>query len=188
MKIDEPNEDGEGEICVKGDVVMMGYYKKPEATAEVLSEDGWFRTGDYGRFNDEGQLFITGRKKNLIVLKNGKNVYPEEIEGYLQNIPYVSEVVVYAVRNESGEETALCAEIYPNEELLAGKSVEERNTMIKNAIEELNKTLPSYKKVLKIKLRSTEFEKTTSKKIRRVGLQTEENMASSESGSTGKTE
>ena len=188
VKIDEPNEDGEGEICVKGDVVMMGYYKKPEATAEVLSEDGWFRTGDYGRFNDEGQLFITGRKKNLIVLKNGKNVYPEEIEGYLQNIPYVSEVVVYAVRNESGEETALCAEIYPNEELLAGKSVEERNTMIKNAVEELNKTLPSYKKVLKIKLRSTEFEKTTSKKIRRVGLQTEENMAPSESGSTGKTE
>ena len=188
VKIDEPNEDGEGEICVKGDVVMMGYYKKPDATAEVLSEDGWFRTGDYGRFNDEGQLFITGRKKNLIVLKNGKNVYPEEIEGYLQNIPYVSEVVVYAVRNESGEETALCAEIYPNEELLAGKSVEERNTMIKNAVEELNKTLPSYKKVLKIKLRSTEFEKTTSKKIRRVGLQTEENMAPSESGSTGKTE
>ena len=119
---------------------------------------------------------------------SGKNVYPEEIEGYLQNIPYVSEVVVYAVRNESGEETALCAEIYPNEELLAGKSVEERNTMIKNAVEELNKTLPSYKKVLKIKLRSTEFEKTTSKKIRRVGLQTEENMAPSESGSTGKTE
>ena len=96
--------------------------------------------------------------------------------------------MVYAVRNESGEETALCAEIYPNEELLAGKSVEERNTMIKNAVEELNKTLPSYKKVLKIKLRSTEFEKTTSKKIRRVGLQTEENMAPSESSSTGKTE
>ena len=170
LKIDEPNEAGEGEIMVKGDIVMMGYYKKPDVTAEVLSEDGWFRTGDYGRLNDEGQLFITGRKKNLIVLKNGKNVYPEEIEEYLSGIPYVEEVVVYAVKNESGEETALCAEIYPNEELFAGKTQEERHAAIKSAVEELNKTLPPYKKILKIKLRATEFEKTTSKKIRRVGL------------------
>lgn len=170
IKIDEPNEEGEGEICVKGDVVMMGYYKNPEATAAVLSEDGWFRTGDYGRFNDEGQLFITGRKKNLIVLKNGKNVYPEEIEEYISSIPYVNEVVVYAVKNESGEETALCAEIFPNEEMFEGRSNEERNATIKNAVEELNRKLPNYKKILKIKLRSTEFEKTTSKKIKRTNL------------------
>ena len=177
VKIDEPNENGEGEIMVKGDIVMMGYYKKPDVTAEVLSEDGWFRTGDYGRMNDEGQLFITGRKKNLIVLKNGKNVYPEEIEEYLSGIPYVEEVVVYAVRNESGEETALCAEIYPNEELLAGKTQEERHAAIKAAVEDLNKTLPPYKKILKIKLRSTEFEKTTSRKIKRVGLGKDEPAA-----------
>mgnify|MGYP001860603749 FL=1 len=170
IKIDEPNEDGEGEICVMGDVVMMGYYKNPEATAAVLSEDGWFRTGDYGRFNDEGQLFITGRKKNLIVLKNGKNVYPEEIEEYISSIPYVNEVVVYAVKNDSGEETALCAEIFPNEEMFEGRSNEERNETIKNAVEELNRKLPNYKKILKIKLRSTEFEKTTSKKIKRTNL------------------
>lgn len=170
VDIDEPNEEGEGEICVTGDIVMMGYYKKPDVTSEVLSAEGRFRTGDYGRLNKEGQLFITGRKKNLIVLKNGKNVYPEEIEEYLSAIPYVEEVVVYAVRNDDGEETALCAEIFPNAELLAGKSQEERHAAIKNAVEELNKTLPSYKKVLKIKLRSVEFEKTTSKKIRRVGL------------------
>ncbi len=170
IKIDEPNEDGEGEICVKGDVVMMGYYKNPEATAAVLGEDGWFRTGDYGRFNDEGQLFITGRKKNLIVLKNGKNVYPEEIEEYISSIPYVNEVVVYAVKNDSGEETALCAEIFPNEEMFEGRSNEERNETIKNAVEELNRKLPNYKKILKIKLRSTEFEKTTSKKIKRTNL------------------
>ena len=170
IKIDEPNEDGEGEICVMGDVVMMGYYKNPEATAAVLSEDGWFRTGDYGRFNDEGQLFITGRKKNLIVLKNGKNVYPEEIEEYISSIPYVNEVVVYAIKNDSGEETALCAEIFPNEEMFEGRSNEERNETIKNAVEELNRKLPNYKKILKIKLRSTEFEKTTSKKIKRTNL------------------
>ena len=170
LKIDEPNENGEGEILVKGDIVMMGYYKKPDVTAEVLDSDGWFRTGDYGRLNDEGQLFITGRKKNLIVLKNGKNVYPEEIEEYLSGISYVNEVVVYAVKNENGEETALCAEIYPNEELLAGKTPEERSIIIRSAVDELNKTLPSYKKIQKIKLRSTEFDKTTSKKIRRMGL------------------
>lgn len=170
VTIDEPNEAGEGEIMVKGDIVMMGYYKKPDVTAEVLSDDGWFRTGDYGRFNEEGQLFITGRKKNLIVLKNGKNVYPEEIEEYVGNIPYVEEVIVYAVKNESGEETALCAEIYPNDELLAGKTQDERHAIIKNSVEELNKTLPPYKKILKIKLRSTEFDKTTSKKIKRAGL------------------
>lgn len=185
VKIDEPNEAGEGEILVKGDIVMMGYYKKPDVTAEVLSEDGWFRTGDYGRLNDEGQLFITGRKKNLIVLKNGKNVYPEEIEEYLSGIPYVEEVVVYAVKNESGEETALCAEIFPNEELFAGKTQEERHAAIKSAVEELNKTLPPYKKILKIKLRATEFEKTTSKKIRRVGLgDSEAQPESSDSGET----
>lgn len=170
IKIDEPNEEGEGEICVKGDVVMMGYYKNPEATAAVLSDDGWFRTGDYGRFNDEGQLFITGRKKNLIVLKNGKNVYPEEIEEYISSIPYVNEVVVYAIKNDSGEETALCAEIFPNEEMFEGKSNEERNETIKQAVDELNRKLPNYKKILKIKLRSTEFEKTTSKKIKRTNL------------------
>ena len=82
----------------------------------------------------------------------------------------MEEVVVYAVKNESGEETALCAEIFPNEELFAGKTQEERHAAIKSAVEELNKTLPPYKKILKIKLRATEFEKTTSKKIRRVGL------------------
>lgn len=170
IAIDEPNDAGEGEICVKGDTVMMGYYKKPEETAAVLSEDGWFRTGDYGRINELGQLFITGRKKNLIVLKNGKNVYPEEIEEYISGIPYVKEVVVYAVKNEDGEETALCAEIFPEEDTLAGKTAEERSAIIKNAIEELNKTLPPYKKILKVRLRATEFEKTTSKKIRRCGL------------------
>jgi long-chain acyl-CoA synthetase len=114
LKIDSPNEEGIGEICVKGDVVMLGYYKQSELTAEVL-KDGWFYTGDYGRMNDKGQLLITGRKKNIIVLSNGKNIYPEEIESYIQAISYVSEVVVKSTKDETGQETALQAEVLKRE-------------------------------------------------------------------------
>ena len=93
-KILDPDENGEGEICVKGDIVMMGYYKRPELTAEVL-RDGWFYTGDYGRFDEEGFLYICGRKKNVIVTKNGKNIFPEEIEALLDECPYIKECIVY---------------------------------------------------------------------------------------------
>jgi len=94
VEIRNPYDDGIGEICVKGDTVMLGYYKNEEETAAALV-DGWFNTGDYGKFNSKGQLMITGRKKNLIVLSNGKNIYPEEIEDYIMGIPEVLEVVVF---------------------------------------------------------------------------------------------
>ena len=116
IKIENPDSDGIGEICVKGDVVMLGYYKEPELTREVLTEDGWFNTGDYGYMNKAGLLVITGRKKNIIVLSNGKNIYPEEIEEYIQGIPYVKEVVIYSVKDENGMEDALCAEVFPDYE------------------------------------------------------------------------
>lgn len=167
--IDNPNENGEGEITVSGDVVMMGYYKNPEATAQVL-RDGVFYTGDYGRIGEDGRLTITGRKKNLIVLKNGKNVYPEEIEGYLENIPYIREVVVYALKNEDGDETGLCAEMFLDEQLTKDMSAKERLELMVKEVAKINHDLPSYKRIAKIKLRKTEFEKTTSRKIRRVGL------------------
>ena len=167
MKIFEPNADGEGEICVKGPTVMLGYYKQPELTAEVLEADGWFHTGDFGKIGEDGRLYITGRKKNIIVLRNGKNIYPEEIEEYLGSIPEVAEVIVSALRSEDGEETGLAAEIFPGDDLVKSKTDDELYTILKTAVEKINDTLPSYKHVTKVVVRKTPFDKTTSGKIRR---------------------
>ena len=157
-RISQPDADGIGEICVKGDTVMKGYYKAPEKTAEVM-KDGWFYTGDYGMIDNEGLLHITGRKKNIIVLTNGKNIYPEELEEYIGGIDYVCEVIVSAIKNEHGEETGLKAEIYPYtpvEEAQVAKDV-------KQALSEL----PSYKHISKIILRDEPFEKNSTNKIKR---------------------
>jgi len=157
-RIDSPNEEGIGEICIKGDVVMLGYYKQPEKTAEVL-KDGWFYTGDYGYINDREQLVITGRKKNLIVLDNGKNVYPEELEAYIMNIDYVTEVVVKGLVDEKGGESAIGAEVFLSEE--------KTPTEVLKDIRKALYGLPSYKQVSKVVIRTEEFDKTTSKKIKR---------------------
>ena len=168
VKIDNPNEDGEGEILVKGPVVMMGYYKNPEKTAEVLTEDGWFSTGDYGKYDTEAErLYITGRKKNLIVLKNGKNIYPEEIEDYLTGRIEIEEVIISAIKDEDGSEVGLQAEIYPFQEKIAGMDEKAAYDFIKNVVEEYNKTMPAHKRVIKVTVRKEPFEKTTSGKIRR---------------------
>ncbi len=160
VKIDEPNAEGIGEIMVKGDVVMMGYYKAPEQTDEAL-KDGWFYTGDYGKFNDKEQLMITGRKKNLIVLSNGKNVFPEEIEEYISSIPEVSEVVVYSKKNSDGDEKGLTAQIYLDPELPLSEAD------LKKKVSAALSELPIYKQVHEIVLRDEPFEKTTSNKIKR---------------------
>jgi long-chain acyl-CoA synthetase len=157
-RIDSPNAEGIGEICVKGDIVMLGYYKQPEKTAEVL-KDGWFYTGDYGYINDKEQLVITGRKKNIIVLSNGKNIYPEEIEGYIQGIDYVTEVVVKGVIDEKGDESSLMAEVFLSE----GKTEAE----VLSDIRKVTSGLPVYKQISKVIIRDTEFDKTTSRKIKR---------------------
>lgn len=155
-RIDEPNEEGIGEIAVKGDVVMLGYYKIPEKTAEVI-RDGWFFTGDYGYITPDDQICITGRKKNIIVLSNGKNIYPEEIENLIMNIDCVSEVVVRGLKNSKGDEHALEAEVYLSEE----KTESEVKALISEALAEL----PNYKKVTKVVIRKEPFPKTTSNKI-----------------------
>ncbi len=157
-KIDRPNEEGIGEILVKGDIVMLGYYHEPELTAEVL-KDGWFYTGDYGYINDKDQLVISGRKKNIIVLNNGKNIYPEEIESYIQGIDYVTEVIVSGEKDENGNESSLLAEVFLSE----SKTPAQVLSSIRTACKEL----PIYKQISKVVIRDKEFDKTTSNKIKR---------------------
>lgn len=166
VKIDDPDENGDGEIWVKGDVVMKGYYKMPKETEDAF-EDGWFKTGDYGRFNEKGLLMITGRKKNLIVLSNGKNIFPEEIEGYIQAIEYVKEVVVYAASDDKGDDKQLRAEVFLDNDAIEKLGIENVLETLRQDITEATKDLPTYKKIADIKIREEEFEKTTTNKIKR---------------------
>lgn len=166
IKLENVNSDGDGEICVKGDIVMQGYYKDAEKTDRVL-KNGWFNTEDYGSINKKGQLVINGRKKNLIVLDNGKNIYPEEIENYILSIPYVQEVVVKAKKNKNGQEVSLLAEVFLNEEKVNEMKAENIKEILKKDIFEACKELPAYKRITDIEIRKTEFEKTTTNKIKR---------------------
>jgi len=167
VKIDYDEGQTTGEILVKGDNVMMGYYKDEEATAAVFTEDGYFRTGDIGYLKD-GYLYITGRKKNVIILSNGKNVFPEEIEEYISRIPFVLESVVLGRENANGE-IAITAIVVPdmkNPEI-SEKTPSEIYTAVKDAVININKRLPSFKHVTNIEVRYEEFEKNASKKIKR---------------------
>ena len=171
VKIDDPDENGEGEICVKGPNVMLGYYNNPEATAEVFDKDGFFHTGDYGKLDEEGWIYITGRKKNLIILSNGKNVYPEEIEADLQKVEGVSEVVVYAGESRvQKDKITIVAEIFPDADLLAHMGVNNAQEYFENQVKALNAKMPPYKAVKCVKLRDTEFQKNTSRKITRFNI------------------
>ena len=168
VKIDNPDENGEGEICVKGPNVMLGYYNNPEATAEVFDKDGFFHTGDYGKLDEEGWIYITGRKKNLIILSNGKNVYPEEIEADLQKVEGVGEVVVYAGESKvQKDKITIVAEIFPDADLLADKGITDLQAYFDEQVRKLNARMPSYKAVKRVKLRDVEFQKNTSRKITR---------------------
>lgn len=171
VKIDNPDENGEGEICVKGPNVMLGYYNNPEATAEVFDKDGFFHTGDYGKLDEEGWIYITGRKKNLIILSNGKNVYPEEIEADLQKVEGVSEVVVYAGESRvQKDKITIVAEIFPDADLLAHMGVNNAQEYFENQVKALNAKMPPYKAVKCVKLRDAEFQKNTSRKITRFNI------------------
>lgn len=157
----------EGEIQVKGDNVMIGYYENPEANAEAFTDDGWFRTGDMGFLDADQYLFITGRLKTVIVLENGKNVFPEEIEEYISNIEEIAEAVVVG-RDTETEKVDLVAIAFPDYTKFAENTpAEEILAAIEKRIDAMNKTLPTYKRIARVELRETEFEKTTSKKIKR---------------------
>ena len=171
VKIDSPDQNGEGEICVKGPNVMLGYYNNPEATAEVFDKDGFFHTGDYGRLDDEGWIYITGRKKNLIILSNGKNVYPEEIEADLQKVEGVSEVVVYAGESRvQKDKITIVAEIFPDADFLAHRGIADAQKYFEEQVKLINDRMPPYKAVKRVKLRDVEFQKNTSRKITRFSI------------------
>ncbi len=171
VKIDEPDEKGEGEICVKGPNVMLGYYEEPEATAAVIDADGYFHTGDYGKLDKDGWLYITGRKKNLIIFSNGKNVYPEEIETEISRIRGVLEVVVYAGESKSNpEKEVIVAEIFPDYEQLKNDGVTDVKDYFDEHVKTANGRMAPYKKVGLVKIRKEEFIKNTSRKITRFNI------------------
>ena len=169
VKILDPDEKGEGEIAVKGPSVMLGYYNNEEENKKSF-EDGWFKTGDYGYMEKDGFIWVTGRKKDIIVLKNGKNVYPQEIEFLINKIPYVEESLVYS-RDKSNTDTMLCAKIVYNEDeikkALGEKTEKEYKEKIWEEIKEINKTLPVYKHIKSITITKEPLIKTTTQKVKR---------------------
>lgn len=170
VRIHAPNESGEGEIWVKGPNVMLGYYKNEEATADAFAE-GYFRTGDYGRLTKDGVLFITGRKKNLIILQNGKNVYPEEIENELVAVPGVQDIIVYEGQSRRGiSHNAIVAEIYPDKDYMEKNGITDAEAHLKPYIDDYNRTAVPYKKISVLKVRTEEFPKNTLRKIMRFRL------------------
>lgn len=168
IKIEDVNEDGIGEICTKGDHVMLGYYENEEATNEAI-KDGWFYTGDLGYMDKDGFVHMTGRKKNVLITKNGKNIYPEEIEEVLNNSEYISESMVYLKGEEDNKK--LVADLILNKEYiehkLPEKSKEEIKQIVWEEVKRINQTLVIYKHITEINIREKEFEKTTTLKIKR---------------------
>lgn len=167
IKIANPDENGIGEICAKGPMVMKGYYKNEQQTKKVIA-DGWFHTGDSGYKDTDGNYHITGRIKNIIVTRNGKNIYPEEIEYYLTTHPQIAECVVYG---EGAD--IIAAEILPDPQNISAKlgketpSPDEIHNAVREAVRSVNRSLPSYKRIKKVTLRETAFDKTSTHKIKR---------------------
>lgn len=173
-KINNPNSEGVGEIVVKGPNVMLGYYNDEAETNKTII-DGWFHTGDLGKIDENGYLYITGRCKSVIVTKNGKNIYPEELEYYLNDSPLISEALVLGIHKDNDDETYINAQIFPNMEAIKENfkgsipTKDEIKKIISDVISSVNKKLPNYKHIKDFVIRDKEFEKTTTKKIKRYG-------------------
>ena len=170
VKIENPDENGIGEIKTKGPIVMLGYYEMEEETKEVLTDDGWFYTGDLGYIDDEGYLFVTGRKKYVIVLKNGKNIYPEELENLINKLPYVSECIVFGYPKD--DDLVVTAKIVYNkeyvEDVMNGITKEELEKIIWQDIKKINSTLSTFKHIKKIVVTDEPMIKTTTAKIKKL--------------------
>lgn len=172
LKINEPDEKGEGEVLIKSDTLMLGYYEDEEATKEVISEDRWFKSGDVGYLDEDGYLFITGRSKNVIVTQNGKNIYPEEIEILLGKIEEIKECMVYGKEEKGSKELILSVKVIPDDEKIQekhgeGLTDEQIHKIIWEEIKKVNKKLTSYKAIKNLELKKDEFIKTTTMKIKR---------------------
>lgn len=173
IKIDSPDENGAGEIFAKGSSVMLGYYKNEKATKNTF-QDGWFKTGDIGHIDEDGFVIISGRKKNVIISKSGKNIFPEEIEDVLNRNPFILESIVFGKVDEKQGEI-IAAKIVPDAEAFIELSGKEKITIndkfirdiIASEIERINKQISSFKRIIDFEIRETEFEKTTTQKIKR---------------------
>jgi len=172
-RIEGADSNGIGEICFRGPQIMMGYYKDPENTKAVIDEDGWFHTGDVGYLDRDNYVFITGRKKNVIIANNGKNVFPEELESYLLGLPLVDECMVWGGELDPNSQwNGIHATVRLNKEVLekqlgAGYTPEQAETLIDAAVDKINNDLPRFKRIAHVIVREREFDKTTSMKIRR---------------------
>lgn len=170
-RIDSPDENGIGEVCVKGDMVMLGYYKNKEETSAVIDPDGFFHTGDLGYTDENGLYHLTGRCKNVIVTSNGKNIYPEELEYHLSSSPLIDSCMVEEITDKKGE-PAIHAQILPEFEEIKDRlsripSAEELNSIIQGIVNEVNSKLPGFKRIKSFTVRETDFIRTTAKKIKR---------------------
>ena len=173
LRLDNPNEDGEGEIMVKGSNVMLGYYKDEEATAAAIDSNGFFHTGDIGKLGPDNEIYITGRIKNLIILSNGKNVYPEEIENELISAPGVLDIIVYEGQSKRGlAYNAIVAEVYPDSDYISKNGIEDVKAHLQPYVDAYNRTAVPYKKIGLLKVRTEEFPKNTLRKILRFKLDT----------------
>ena len=171
VKIDNPDEEGIGEILVKGPTVMLEYYENEEATKEVFTEDGWFRTGDLGYIDKDDFLFITGRKKDVIVLKNGKNIFPEELEMLVNQLPYVEESIIFS-RETEDRDLKLGVKLVYNKETVEktypGKTAEELHDIFwEDVKEKVNRQMPAYKAIRELMITDVPLIKTTTQKIKR---------------------
>jgi long-chain acyl-CoA synthetase len=173
LRIEDPDNEGRGEIVARGDSIMLGYYKNETATAEVL-RDGWFSTGDFGFIDEDGFLHINGRKKNVIIARNGKNVFPEEIEERIAKLPFVLECVVYGSTTDDGNEliaTMIVPDANAVYEHARGRGEDVTDVYVQKLLDEqirkLNEQLPVYKQIRRVTVKDTEFEKTTTQKIKR---------------------
>ena len=174
VKIDKPDGEGIGEVLIRGPIVMQGYYQNPEANSEAFTADGWFRSGDLGRFDPAGHLYIVGRKKDVIVLASGKNVYPEDVEAHYTKSPLVSELCVLGVKQRDdgfASSETLCAVVVPDFEYLKRNSIANAREAIRYDLDNRGRDLPEYQRVRNYVVQAEPLPRTATRKVRRFELQ-----------------